>query len=179
MLLAGVGLSGMRVPPATTVILSLGLAGGLSRNARPGTVVIPSEVAFGDERVRCDPAWSMALATAAQRLGLPLSRAPLLSSTRMITGSGRELRARQGFDAVDMETGLLARHAGRIAAVRVVLDSPEHELSPRWRHPALAALDPRLWGEARWIARHAPVYARRAAMVLASALADGDVDTEV
>ena len=38
---------------------------------------------------------------------------------------------------------------------------------------------PSTWGEAVWLVRHAPRYARRAAEVLASALADLDVDPQV
>ncbi len=74
----------------------------------------------------------------------------------------------RGCVAVDMETGLLT--APRIAAVRVVLDTPERDLSEVWRWPALAFAHPGVWREALWLSREAPRCARRAAAVLAVAL---------
>jgi Phosphorylase superfamily len=173
---------GLRQPPDTheaSVLLSVGLAGGLSGDASPGVVLVPSEVTYHERSLACDPAWSEALSAAAERLDLTVLRAPLLTSNEMVTGFDRRHWAERGFAGVDMETGLLARYASRVAAVRVVLDAPGRELSPRWRHPLLAMLDPMCWGEAFWLARHAPRYARRAAEVLASALAERNVDAEV
>ena len=72
-----------------------------------------------------------------------------------------------GYAGVDMETGLL--DAPRIAAVRVILDTPQHELSPDWLRPARALRNPRNWPQALWLARDAPRCARRAAEVVAAA----------
>jgi hypothetical protein len=174
-----VGVSGLRAPLQTGVLLSVGLCGGLDTAAVSGIVVIPTEVALGDQRWQCDAEWSGALAAAAARLGAGVLRAPLKTSRVMVTGAAREGWARQGFAAVDMETAQLFEYAPRVAAVRVVLDSPARELSPRWRRPALAMLDPRRWAEAWWLARYAPRYARLAARVLASALADRDVQSQI
>jgi hypothetical protein len=179
LLRAGPGLRRLREPPRAAVVLSIGLAGGLSAAATPGTVVIPSEVAYRERRARCDPAWSEALASAAVRLGYPLLREPMLTSGDMVTGVDRDRWAARGFAAVDMETGRAAEQALRVAAARVVLDAPGRDLSPRWQHPVMAMLDPRCWRDALWLARHAPRFARRAARVLASALAEGNVDAEV
>jgi hypothetical protein len=173
-----VGLGGLRAQPGEGVVVSVGLAGGLAEEAETGTVVVPDEVVHGERRVRCDDRWSGRLAAAARALGYPLLRAPLLSSDVMVTGYERARWAALGFAAVDMETGRLAERAASIAAVRVVLDAPGREISPRWRHPLVALLDPSCWGEAVWLVRHAPFCARRAAGVLASAL-QRDVDAEI
>ena len=59
----------------------------------------------------------------------------------------------------------------RVAAVRVILDNPAHEISPAWVNPRRAAADPRNWREAAWLARWVPRYTRRAALVVAAAIA--------
>jgi hypothetical protein len=66
---------------------------------------------------------------------------------------------------------MLAAITARVAAVRVVLDTPRQEISPAWERPARAALDPRHWSEGWWLLRTAPRYARRAARVVEAALA--------
>ena len=174
-----VGLAAIRTPIRAPVVISVGLCGGLEAGIEPGSVLIPGEVGDGERSWGCDPAWSDRLCVAAARLHLHSVRGRLATSREMVTGPARAAWARLGFAAVDMETALLMNEGARVAAVRVVLDSPSHELSPRWRHPATAIVDPRRWGEALWLVRHAPAYARRAAEVLASALADREVDAEV
>ncbi len=67
--------------------------------------------------------------------------------------------------------GLLIGRAARVVALRVLLDTPDRELSPRWEHPMRASLDPRRWPEAAWLFRTGPELARRAALVLAAAVA--------
>jgi len=56
----------------------------------------------------------------------------------------------------------------RVAAVRVILDTPAHEISPAWVNPRRAAADPRNWREAAWLARWVPRYTKRAALVIAA-----------
>jgi hypothetical protein len=156
----------------TQVVLSVGLSGGLPEDVASGTVVIPSQVAREDGvLLACDPAWSAALAAASRRLGYPTSTAPLLSAGALITHAGRGLWAARGFAAVDMETAMLAGMVARVAAVRVVLDTPSQEISPAWERPARAAIDPRNWSEGWWLLRTAPRFARRAARVVEVALA--------
>ena len=67
-----------------------------------------------------------------------------------------------------METGLIP--AKRLAAVRVILDTPQRELSEVWLHPATALVRPDVWPQALWLARQGPRCARLAAEVLAAAL---------
>jgi uridine phosphorylase len=156
------------------VVLSVGLAGGLTEDMVSGTVVIPSQVAREDGvLVACDPEWSAALERASRRLGYPTSTASLLSADALVTHAGRGLWAARGFGAVDMETALLAAMVRRVAAVRVVLDTPTREISSAWERPRRAALDPRNWREGAWLARAAPRFSRRAALVVAEALVAG------
>jgi adenosylhomocysteine nucleosidase len=177
MVQAGIGLATLDQRLLTTpVVLSVGLAGGLTPDLASGTVVIPSHVARQDGvLVACDPAWSTALEGASRRLGYPTSTASLLSADALVTHAGRELWAARGFAAVDMETAVLAGMVPRVAAVRVVLDTPTREISPAWESPGRAALNPRYWREGSWLLRAAPRYCRRAALVVATALADANL----
>jgi 4-hydroxy-3-methylbut-2-enyl diphosphate reductase len=174
LVLAGIGLASLdRAELTTDVVISVGLAGGLTPGLTSGTVVIPAQTAREDGTlIECDPAWSAALATASRRLGFPTVTLPLLSADAVVTGSNRARWAARGFAAVDMETALLAGMAARVAAVRVVIDTPSREISPAWERPARAVLDPRNWGQGAWLARTAPRLSTRAALVVAAAIAE-------
>jgi len=175
----GVGARGWTGPFPTPTVLSVGLAGGLRTGLSPGTVIIASSVALEDgEAIGCDPAWAAALAGAARRLGHDTVEGQLLTATHLVTGGERRRWPDAGFVAVDMEAARLAGHGAGLAVVRVMLDTPEHELSPRWEHPWRALLDPRLTGQALWLLPHSRRFALRAAAVLAEALR-GDVHAEV
>jgi hypothetical protein len=167
----GVGIAPPAIQAGTQVAISVGLAGGLSPDIAPGTVVVATGIArAGENPVNCDADWTDALLHAAQRSGLASRSGPIVTVPKMVTGEARTTWAQDGFIAADMESALLLDIAPRVAVVRVILDAPHRELSPRWRTPARAALDPRLWSEAAWLVRHAPAYARRAAAVLAAAV---------
>jgi hypothetical protein len=169
----GIGLAQLGDQPLTPVAFSVGLAGGFDPELAPGTVVVPCEVAReGGVRIACDLAWSAVLERASRRLGFPTVTLPLLSAAAMVTRDGRAAWFAMGFAAVDMETALLAGRVPRVAAVRVILDNPAHEISPAWVNPRRAAADPRNWREAAWLARWVPRYTARAARVLREALAD-------
>ena len=169
---AGVSLRRWNHAIATPVVISAGLAGGLDSRNPSGTVVVASDVALGDgERIACDPDWVEALTSAARTLGLPVINGGIVTAESLVTGSARDRWARSGYVAADMESGLLIGRATRVVALRVLLDTPDRELSPGWEHPARASLDPRRWPEAAWLFRTAPELARRAARVLAAAVA--------
>jgi hypothetical protein len=169
----GIGLAHLAEPPTSPVAFSVGLAGGFDPGLAPGTVVIPREVAREDGvLIACDAAWSAALEGASLRLGFPTVTRPLLSAAALVTRDGRATWFARGFAAVDMETALLAGMVPRVAAVRVILDNPAHEISPAWVNPRRAAADPRNWREAAWLARRVPRYTKRAARVLAEVLED-------
>ncbi len=168
---AGIALAALHEPLTTPVVLSVGLAGGLDPELGSGTVVIPREVGGEDGTlVPCDLAWCAALERASTRLGFSTVTLPMLSAGVVVTHAGRSPWFEKGFAAVDMETALLAGMVARIAAVRVILDTPDHEISRAWVQPRRAAINPRNWRELAWLIRVAPRYTQRAARVIAAAL---------
>jgi 4-hydroxy-3-methylbut-2-enyl diphosphate reductase len=168
---AGVRLNRWRGAPAGSVVVVCGLAGALTRTLRPGSLLVPEQIGLPDGRtLRADGQLVQALLLAAQRLGLPAHTGPLLTASSMVVDQARGAWARRGFVAADMETGLLAGWGLRVAAVRVVLDSPAHELSAAWAQPWSALAQPRAWCELVWLSHAAPRYAWRAARVLQCAL---------
>ena len=166
---AGVGLSRLQSPDIDHAVVTCGLAGAVRRGLPTGSVVIPEKVLRpSGEWVTCDPLLVSDLVAAARALGLEPECGPLGTATTMVRGDGRRSWAEQGCVAVDMETGRLS--APRIAAIRVVLDTPERDLSEVWERPVLVFTRPSAWGEALWLCREAPRCARRAAAVLGAAL---------
>lgn len=151
------------------VVVSCGIAGGLQSELETGSVVIPDRVMRpdGDELV-CDVALVGRLDAAARRLGYVPVRGALVTTAVLLTGAARGQWARRGYQAVDMETGFI--RAARIACIRVVLDTPERELSDAWLRPWTIAVRADAWGQIAWVTREAPRCARLAAAVLAEAL---------
>ena len=140
-------------------LLVLGFCGGLDERSRPGDVVVADEVSVdGDdavdgEPIQCDGAAELAAAVAGR--GMRVRRGSLVSVTRLALGDRRaELHAR-GALAVDMESAWLApgAHGRPFGVVRVVLDSPSHELF----RPQLIVSGPR----AAWALRRAAAAAVR------------------
>jgi len=115
-------------------LLVLGFCGGLDDQSRPGDVVVASEVlAAVDEghrpdRVAC--AGVGELVGALTRAGLRVRSGPIVCVSRLALGERRAQLRAGGALAVDMESvWLAAGAAGRpFGVVRVVLDSPSHEL---------------------------------------------------
>jgi len=157
-----------------SIVVVCGLAGALAPGLRPGTVLIPDRVGLADGRImHCDPTLVQALVTAARTLHFRPDTGPLLTAQSIIVGGDRHDWSQRGFVAADMETGLLAGRNLRVATIRVVLDSPEHGISPDWLRPTRALLQPLLWRELFWLSRVAPQYALRAAHVLKVGLGTG------
>jgi len=153
-------------------VISLGLCGGLRRGVPSGTVLVPDEIERPNgKRVACDPELATHLRDAARQLGEAPLNAPLVTATKLVRGTSRDDWAARGFAGVDMETGLIV--APRVAAVRIILDTPERELSDAWLRPLGALLRPDAWNELPWLARTAPRYARLAAIIVHSALING------
>jgi hypothetical protein len=150
------------------VVVSCGLAGGLRADLPSGTLLIPREVRRpSGETLHCDAELLARLTARARMLGVEPVFDPLLTSAEIVNGSARAQWAARGYAGVDMETGLL--DAPRIAAVRVVLDTPQRELSTDWRTPLIAMLKPWNWPQALWLAREAPKGAALAARVAGAA----------
>lgn len=161
----GIALSKAHFALGSTVV-SCGLAGGLRDDLATGTVLIPREVRRPDgSALQCDTVLVELFAQSCRRLGIEPIFAPLLTAAEIVRGGARARWAAQGYAGVDMETGRI--DASRIAAVRVVLDTPQREISGDWQRPLLAILKPWNWPQAFWLAREAP----RAAALVASIVA--------
>ncbi len=174
-----VGIGGRPAAALPGIVISAGLCGGLMPGQVPGTVVIPSEVV--DERgVRhaCDPGVVAALTKAALYLRYAVAGGSMISTSAMVTGSGRDTWANRGYVAVDMESAAVAESASRFGVLRVILDTPDHELSDAWAVPARAIRQPSHWGDAVWLGVNAPRYALRVGAVLEAAFL-GNIDPEI
>lgn len=115
-------------------LMVVGFCGGLDEQSVPGEVVIAEEVSTASdeghapERVPC--AGAPELAAAMARRGLSARTGLVVSVSRLALGARRAQLRADGAIAVDMESfWLAAGAAGRpFGVVRVVLDSPTHEL---------------------------------------------------
>jgi hypothetical protein len=174
-----VGIGGRPRTALPGIVISAGLCGGLLPGQTPGTVVIPSQVV--DERGvihPCDPGVVAALTQAARYLRYPVADGSMISTSAMVTGSGRETWASRGHVAVDMESAAVAESTTRFGVLRVILDTPTRELSDAWAAPARAIRNPSNWGEAVWLGVNTPRYALRVGAVLEAAFL-GNIDPEV
>jgi 4-hydroxy-3-methylbut-2-enyl diphosphate reductase len=130
---AGAAARALREEPGEALLV-LGFCGGLDEHSRPGEVVVASEVLTaadegrGQERVACSGVERLERALAAA--GLAVRSGPVVCVSRLALGERRAQLHARGAIAVDMESVWLAPGAaGRpFAVVRVVLDSPSHEL---------------------------------------------------
>ncbi len=149
-------------------VVSCGLAGGLRADLPTGTLLIPREVRRPNgETLQCNAELVDALLESARRLQVEPVTDPLLTAEGIVNGAERAPWAARGYAGVDMETGRIV--SPRVAAVRVILDTPRRELSSDWLNPSRALRNPRNWPQALWLARAAPSAARLAARVVAGA----------
>jgi 4-hydroxy-3-methylbut-2-en-1-yl diphosphate reductase len=115
-------------------LMVLGFCGGLDEHSRPGEVIVAGEVMASDDEghefVRADCHGSEGLVGSLAAAGLTVRHGSIVGVGRIATGERREQLLAAGALAVDMESPWLAAGAaGRpFAVVRVVLDSPSHEL---------------------------------------------------
>jgi 4-hydroxy-3-methylbut-2-enyl diphosphate reductase len=120
-------------------VLVVGFCGGLDEESQPGEVVVAEEVR-ADPRPQPPPgaqvqrprpcAGSAQLAAELSGRGLAIRRGPVVSVSRLVLGEQRKALLQSGAIAVDMESLWLAEGAGArpFGVVRIVLDSPSHEL---------------------------------------------------
>jgi nucleoside phosphorylase len=114
-------------------IVAWGLAGGLSEQAEPGTIVLPEWVTCDRGRWATDFAWRgrlvAALANRFSLVGQLLYSADEVLTTRK---SKADAAGRTGAAAVDMESAAIAEVASEqgvaFVAIRVVADGPYDEL---------------------------------------------------
>ncbi len=139
-----------RVQPPPGPVAVVGVGGALVEGIDPGDVVVATEVSAPDVApVTLDGA--AALAARLGDAGFTVHTGPVASVAKPAVGTRRTTLAQQGAVAVDMESAwLLEHHGGPAAVVRVVADTPRHEL----RSPATAA---RMIRALRTIRRLTPV----------------------
>jgi len=126
--------TGVLAGHAAGAMLVLGFCGGLDAVSVPGEVIVAEEVyaaddeGHADEPVRCD--LSGELVSRLTGLGLKVRAGKVVCVSKLALGERRAQLHAGGAIAVDMESvWLAAGAAGRpFGVVRVVLDSPEHEL---------------------------------------------------
>jgi hopanoid-associated phosphorylase len=121
-------------------VISIGIAGGLSPDLRPGHVVIGSEVVIGTERYETDADWLQRMWRA-----IPRSKPGIVAGSDSVIMHRPEKTAlyeRTGAIAVDMESHIAARAANQykkpFAVLRVVCDPGDRTLPPA----ALIAMKP-------------------------------------
>jgi 4-hydroxy-3-methylbut-2-enyl diphosphate reductase len=119
---------------AASAMLVLGFCGGLDAMSVPGEVIVAEEVyaahdeGHAGERVRCD--LHPQLVQQLTGRGLKVRSGAVVCVSRLALGERRAELHAGGAIAVDMESVWLAAGAAErpFGVVRVVLDSPEHEL---------------------------------------------------
>jgi 4-hydroxy-3-methylbut-2-enyl diphosphate reductase len=122
-------------------LLVLGFCGGLDEGSVPGEVIVAEEVYAADdgageeERIRCTNTTELLVILAGR--GMKVRPGSIACVSRLALGERRAQLHAGGAIAVDMESVWLAAGAAQrpFAVVRVVLDSPSHELL----HPRAAA----------------------------------------
>lgn len=118
--------------PGTAVVAS-GFCAGLVPGMHPGDLVVADETREDGDSTVCTGPGLLAEALARAVPGRAVHTGPLTGSAHVVRGHERaELRA-TGAIAVDMESAATLRTALRsgprpVAAVRVIVDAPEHEL---------------------------------------------------
>jgi nucleoside phosphorylase len=158
----------VRAEQLSGTVITCGLAGGLVAGMATGAIVVPSQIMTPQgTTIACDEELVTALVNAAQRFVDHVERGPLVTSATLVMGSARQMWADRGYVAADMETGFIK--AIRLATIRVILDTPERELSEAWLRPISVLARPAIWSQALWLSREGPRCARLAARVLAAA----------
>ncbi|MGW7051493.1 phosphorylase family protein [Streptomyces sp. NPDC054887] len=120
-------------PLADAAVVASGFCAGLVPGMRPGDLVVAHETRGPHGSSPCTDVEPLAKALGRVAPGRTVHTGPLLGSDHVVRGPERaELRA-TGAIAVDMESAATLGSALRmgprpIAAVRVVVDAPEHEL---------------------------------------------------
>jgi nucleoside phosphorylase len=118
---------------AGAAVLAAGFCAGLAPGMHPGDLVVAGETRDPHSTVACVGTELLVEELARTLPGRTVHTGPLTGADHVVRGPERsELRA-TGAIAVDMESAATLRSAVRsgerpVAAVRVVVDAPEHEL---------------------------------------------------
>ncbi|WP_406276369.1 1-hydroxy-2-methyl-2-butenyl 4-diphosphate reductase [Streptomyces sp. NBC_00191] len=120
-------------PLREAAVVASGFCAGLAPGMHPGDLVVADETRHADGSTVCTDTELLVKAVARAVPGRRVHTGPLTGSDHVVRGHERaELRA-GGAIAVDMESAATLRTAlsagpRPVAAVRVVVDAPEHEL---------------------------------------------------
>ncbi|MGY1439107.1 phosphorylase family protein [Streptomyces reniochalinae] len=120
--------------PGATPVLATGFCAGLVPGMRPGDLVLAEETRDQVGRTRCAGTELLAAALARHATGRTVHVGALAGTDRVVRGQARAALHTAGAIAADMESAatLDAAAAGTarrpVAAVRVVVDAPGHEL---------------------------------------------------
>lgn len=121
-------------PSGFAGVIATGFCAGLAPGTRPGDLVVAEEVRDGQGRMSCTD--SAVLTAALERIG-PVHTGPLTATDHIVRATERARLRATGALAVDMESAVTLRTVRAscpaqrpcpVAAVRVVVDAPEHEL---------------------------------------------------
>jgi hopanoid-associated phosphorylase len=111
-------------------LISFGVAGGLTRDLKPGTCVIGSAILDGETQSPTDARWAQRL----MRIIPDTVHGPIVGVRKPVAHSAAKaaLHRETGAIAVDMESHMVARAAVRhgvpLAAIRVVVDPVERTI---------------------------------------------------
>ncbi|GAA2231121.1 lipoprotein [Streptomyces amakusaensis] len=122
-----------QAPLRHAAVLAAGFCGGLAPGMRPGDLVVAAETRHGSAVVPCTDPGPLARAVAGAAPGHRVHTGPLTGTDHVVRGPERARLRAAGAIAADMESAavlLAAVRAGPrpVAAVRVIVDAPEHEL---------------------------------------------------
>ncbi|MFE0606740.1 1-hydroxy-2-methyl-2-butenyl 4-diphosphate reductase [Streptomyces sp. NPDC058892] len=114
-------------------VLATGFCAGLVPGMSPGDLVVAEETRDPRGTVACTGTALLAEALARAAPGRTVHIGPLTGSDHVVRGQERAQLRATGAVAVDMESAATLRAAVRgagrpVAAVRVIVDAPEHEL---------------------------------------------------
>lgn len=129
------GAAARLVRDGATALISFGLAGGLDPALRQGAILVPRAIVVDGRTIPTDPALSTALGGPTPHTILGGDAIAADAETK------RRLHNQTGADAIDLESGAVARladvHGLPCAAIRVICDPAERSLPPA----ALVALN--------------------------------------
>ncbi|HEU5159663.1 MAG TPA: hypothetical protein VFU43_21900 [Streptosporangiaceae bacterium] len=114
--------------PDHGALLVAGFGGALTGDLRPGDIVVATEIRGTNVLVRC--AGRDELADELRADELPVVTAPLSTIDHIVRPAEIAELSATGARVVDMESAVLAATVGArpIAAVRVIVDTPDHPL---------------------------------------------------
>lgn len=117
-----------RVEPESGPVAVVGMGGAVVHGIEPGDVVVATEVS-ADDVASIGLPQAGSVAKGLSDAGFTVHTGPVASVSELAVGPRRRELAAKGAMAVDMESAwLLEHHRGPAAVVRVVTDTPSHEL---------------------------------------------------